>query len=110
MHFEGQVDVLGGAVAHQFEFAVGRYERDDAVCVEFPELHALVELAVFERDAAGGSFRGFCAGGIAGGGGEAVAVKEEAVVEAEFAFGRAGEVGSHDDLAVDVGAEDGACG
>ena len=110
VHFEREVHVLRRAVAHQFELAVGRYEGDDAVGVELPELDALVELAVFERDAAGGCFRGFCAGGVAGGSGEAVAVEEEAVVETEFAFGRAGEVGSHDDLAVDVGAEDGACG
>ena len=47
--FEGEIDVLGAAVAHQLELAVRRHEADGAVAVEFRELYALVELAVLER-------------------------------------------------------------
>lgn len=46
--FKGEIDVLGGAVAHQFEFAVGRDEGDGAVGVELAQFDALVELAVFQ--------------------------------------------------------------
>ena len=108
--FEGEVDVFGGSVAHELKLAVRRDERDDAVCVELAQLDALMELAVFERDAAGGGFGGFCAGGVAGWRGEAFAVEEEAIVEAEFAFRGSGEIGAHNDLTVDVGAEDGSGG
>ena len=46
VHLERQVDVLGGPVPHEFEFAVRRHKRDDPVRVEPAQLHALVELAV----------------------------------------------------------------
>ena len=48
MDFEGQIDVLRAAVPHQFELAIRWNEADGAVAVEFGELYALVELAVFE--------------------------------------------------------------
>ena len=115
MDFEGQIDVLGAAVAHQLKLAVWGYEADGAVAVEFRELHALMKLAVFERHAASFCTRGFpCAGGVAYG--TRVCAKladlanEKLVVEPELAFGGAREVRTHDDLACHVGAEDGAGG
>ena len=107
--FEGEVDVFGGAVAHQFEFAVGGHEGDGAVGVELAELDALVELAVFQRDGAGGGAGGFLPRVLVA---DCVGVgarlgEEELVVEPEFAFGRAAEVCTHDNLAVDVRAQDG---
>lgn len=90
MHLERQVHVLGAAVAHELKLPIRWNEADDAVGVEFPELHALVELAVFKRDGAGGGAGGFRRGwfvGVVGGlgaPGEPVAVEEEAVVETEF--------------------------
>ena len=69
-----------------------------------------MELAIFESDASRRRLGGFGTCLVARGRGEAVAVEEEPIVEAELAFGGAGEVGTHDDLAVDVGAEDGTGG
>ena len=87
MDFEGEIDIFGCTVAHQFEFAVGWDEGYDSVGVETSQFHALVKLAVFQRDAAGRGFCCFCARGVSRrGGGEAVAVEKEAVVEAEFTF------------------------
>lgn len=106
---ERQVDVLGRAVAHELEFAVGRHERDHPICVEAPELHALVELAVFEGDGAGCRARGFgaafCARGL-----EVRVFEAEAVVQAEAAFWCSREVGPHYNLTCYVGAENGALG
>ena len=114
VHSEWEVDVFDAAVAHHFEFAVRWHEGDGAVRVEFAQLDALVELAVFERDGAGGRARCFafavCVADGAVGADLSHLAYEKLVVEAEFAFGRAGEVGAHHDLARHVGAEHGACG
>ena len=108
VHFEGKVDVLGRAVPHQLELAVGRDEADDAVAVELAQLDALVELAVLERDASSSGLGRLAPHPVAAGQAhEAVLVEKEAVVKSELALGRAAEVGAHDDLAVDVGAQDG---
>lgn len=45
-----QVDVLGRPVPHELELTVGRHEVDDTVRIELAGFHALVELAVLERD------------------------------------------------------------
>ena len=113
--FEGQIDVLGAAVAHQLKLAVRRDEADGAVAVELRELHALMKLAVFERHAASFCTRGFpCAGDVAYGTGVCTKLpdlaNEELVVEPELAFGGAREVGTHNDLACHVGAKNGAGG
>lgn len=111
MDLEGQVDVLGGAVAHELELAVGRDEGDDAVRVELAQLDALVELAILEGDTTSRCLGCLCAHPVAAGEAEqAVVVEEQPVVEAELALGCAGQVGAHDDLAGDVGAQDGAGG
>ena len=47
---ERQTDVLGRAVAHQVELAVGRNEADAVFGLELAQLDALVELAVVDRD------------------------------------------------------------
>lgn len=106
---EGKVDVLGSTVPHELELAVWRNEGDYAVRVKLTQLDALVELAVLECDGAGGCARGFCPSFVAGWAREAVAVEEEAVVEAEFAFRSAREVGSHDYLTGHVRAQDSSC-
>lgn len=115
VHLEGEIDVLRGAVPHQLELAVRRHKRDDAVRVKAAQFHALVELAVFQRDGAGSRAGCFAARvGVRGRGwastAAAVAVEEKAVVQPELALRGAGEVGAHDDLAGDVGAEHGARG
>lgn len=110
IHFEREVHVFRGSIAHELELAVGRDEGDDPVRVEPAQFDALMELAVFQRDASGRGFGGLGARRVPGRGGEAVGVEEQAVVEAEFAFGHAGQVGPHDDLPVDVGSQHGARG
>lgn len=62
--FEREVDILGGAVPHELELAVGRDEGDYPVGIEPAELDALVELAVFERDAACRGLGSFGASGV----------------------------------------------
>lgn len=52
MHLEREVYVLRRAVSHELELAVRRNERDDAVCVEPAQFHALVELTVLKCDGA----------------------------------------------------------
>lgn len=104
VHLERQVDVLRGTVPHQLEFAVRRHERDDAVRVEPAQFDALVELAVLQRDAARRGFGRFGPGRVPRRRGNAVAVQEQAVVEAEFAFRHPGQICPHDDLPVDIGA------
>ena len=48
---EGQRNVLGGAVAHQFVLAVWRDEADGVLRLELGQFDALVELAVVYSDA-----------------------------------------------------------
>lgn len=114
VHLEGEVHVLRRAVAHQFKLPVGGHEGDGAVGVELPELDALVELAVFQGHRSGSGAGSLLLPILIA---DSVGVsgprlrEQELVVEAELAFGGPTEVGAHDDLAVDVGAEDGAgCG
>ena len=106
---EGEVDVLGGAVAHQLELAVGRHEADDAVAVELAQLDALVELAVLEGDASGGGLGGLAPHSVpARQCREPVVIEQKTIVEAELALGCAAQVCAHDDLTRHVGAQDGA--
>ena len=105
VHLERQVHVLRGPVPHQLELAVGRDEGDHPLAIELAQLHALVELAILETDAARGRFRRLRALAVAGREGEAVRVEQEAVVEAELAVRHPGQVGPHDDLAGYVGPE-----
>lgn len=48
---ERQLDVLRGAVAHQLELAIRWDERDTVLALEARQAHALMELAVVDRDA-----------------------------------------------------------
>ena len=113
VHLEGQIHVFRGPVPHQLELAVGGHEADDAIVLELPQLHALVELAILQRDAPRRRFRRFRSRRVAHRGaslGQARGVQQQAVVEPEFAIGHPREVGAHDDLPGHVGAEDGATG
>lgn len=114
LHLKGEVDILRRAVPHQLELTVRRYERDDTVRVKSAQFHALVELTVFQCDGTCG-----CARGLASGSADptifttlparrVASVEEKPVIQPEFALRRAGQVGAHDDLAVDVGAENSA--
>jgi hypothetical protein len=108
---ERKVDILGGPVPHQLELAVWRDEADDAVAVELAQLHALVELAVLERHAAGGSLGSLAPHLVAAREAQqAVVVEQEAIIQAELALRGAAEVGAHNDLACNVGSQDSAGG
>lgn len=108
---EWQVDVLGGAVAHELELAIGRDEGDDAIGIELAQLDALVELAIFEGDTTSRCLGSLGAHPVAAREAQqSVVVEKEPVIEAELALGGAGQVGAHDDLACDVGSQDGAGG
>lgn len=109
MDLEGKIDILSGSVAHKLKLPVWRYERDDSIGIKLPQLDALMELAIFQRHAASSGLCSFRTSRISRWRGKVVAIQQEPVVEPKLAFWCAGEVGAHDDLAVDVGAEDGPC-
>mmetsp|Transcript_22180 Transcript_22180/g.73188 ORF Transcript_22180/g.73188 Transcript_22180/m.73188 type:complete len:470 (+) Transcript_22180:196-1605(+) len=102
-HAEGQIDVLGDAVRHELELAVGRHKRDGAVHVKLAELDALVEGDVVDVDARAGPPQvrlfGLC-----------LVVEQQLVVEPKLALGLPREVALDHDAAGDFVAEDGALG
>eukprot|EP00968_Pinguiococcus_pyrenoidosus_P002251 scaffold122_cov236-Pinguiococcus_pyrenoidosus.AAC.2 len=94
---DGQVDVVGDAVAHQLELAIRRDEGDGAIRVKLSEAHAAVEGAVVDLH----DLRAAAAGV-----GPGIAVHGELVVERKLALRHAAELRLHHDLARHVVAQD----
>lgn len=107
---EREVDVLGGSVAHEFEFAVGRDEGNDTVRVELSEFDTLVELAVLKGDTSSGCFGSLGAHPVPTRKTEqTITVEQQPVIQAKLAFRGAREVRAHDNLASHVCAQDSTC-
>lgn len=100
---EGQQYVLGHTIAHQFEFAVRRYEVYGVLGLEFREFHALVKVAVVDEN-------GRSKTGLDGDLHRTVLVippsvsgfHDDVVVDAELTLGHAAQIRLHPYATVDV--------
>ena len=106
MDLEREVDILGGTVAHEFEFAVWRDKRDDPIRVKLPQLDTLMELAVLQCDTPRCGFRRLRPSLHPNLPSYSIRIQQQPIIEPKLTFWGAGKVRPHDDLAVDVRAED----